>query len=546
MERVRTDAMENSIIGAINEYFLEFLVDSILRLPGPKPDNLLFGNLIATLNSESDLIHEEWHKKYGPVVSYQTFMGDTRLSFCDAKALSHVLNNRPYDYPKPGEVKGDTRMILTNGLAFAEGEIHRRQRRLLNSTFSVAQVKATTSLIYSKAIELREQWIKHVEENRGHSSAKQENKAIIDITDAMARASLDIIGQVAFDQDFNTLKSDANHLGKTFSEVFGLGLGTINSIKLIGFMILGKFPNLLKIIDKERYELIKNGLKNVERESQKALEKKKAEMMVEKMAGKDFIGALVKANLATEDKNRMSDVEVMGQMTTFLLGGHETTSNAMNWALWLLAKNQSVQKKLREEILSAQATHMGEELSIEELNRLPYLDAVCRECLRLFPPISMTIRMAREADNIPLSAPVRVKNRFGSGTILMDHIPVEAGQRIIIPISSYNRSEENFGTDSSKFIPERWLKQESNSKKNSTAWSGLMTFLGGARSCIGYRLALAEIKILMNVLISGLHFEERDELGGPEIERRMALAVRPRIKGFTDGTQLPLKVSLVI
>ena len=65
---------------------------------------------------------------------------------------------------------------------------------------------------------------------------------------------------------------------------------------------------------------------------------------------------------------------------TFILAGMDTTSNATARVLHLLALNPDVQKKLRDEILEAQA---GEEVPYDRLNELPYLDSVCRETLRL-------------------------------------------------------------------------------------------------------------------------------------------------------------------
>lgn len=520
------------------------------RFPGPKTDSLIFGNLLRVWNSESDVAHESWHEKYGPVIAYRTFLGSTRLSCFDPKALNHILVAKAYDYPKPMEVIGDTRLLFTNGLAFSEGEVHKRQRRILNPAFSPPQIKAMRSIIYLKAYQLRDKWIGLIQSQQDHTS-----KIVIDVTASLARTVLDIIGLVAFGQEFNSLDNQENQLAKAFSGIFATDIGKLNSVKLLQLVIMGRFPHLLKVFDNPRYTQIMKDIDNIEKESKKLFECKKAELLTEEKDGagkKDLLGTLVKANLmASQEKDRMSDREVMGQMSTFLLGGHETTASAMTWTLWLLAKHPEVQGRLRKEIQRARLDSDEAEIPIDELNKLPCLDAICKEVLRLVPPVSLTIRVATKADKIPLSKPVPVKNRFCSGSVLMDHIPVQPGQRIIIPISSYNRSTQHFSKDADRFIPERWLEgrdgeQSSEAmKKNFTAWAGLMTFLGGPRACIGYRLSVMEIKILTVVLIEKLRFEERDELGGPNMERRMSLAVKPRITGLSEGSQMPLRVSLV-
>ena len=67
--------------------------------------------------------------------------------------------------------------------------------------------------------------------------------------------------------------------------------------------------------------------------------------------------------------------------STLLFAGTDTTSSALSRTLHLLAQNQDVQQKLREELASVDAA--GGQVDFETLNALPYLEAVCRESLRL-------------------------------------------------------------------------------------------------------------------------------------------------------------------
>lgn len=69
--------------------------------------------------------------------------------------------------------------------------------------------------------------------------------------------------------------------------------------------------------------------------------------------------------------------------STLTFAAMDTTSNALSLTLWRLAQNPQVQAKLRQEILDAQEAHDGANIGYDDLVALPYLDAVCRETLRM-------------------------------------------------------------------------------------------------------------------------------------------------------------------
>lgn len=85
------------------------------------------------------------------------------------------------------------------------------------------------------------------------------------------------------------------------------------------------------------------------------------------------------------------------------MAGHETTSTATTWALFALTQSPDIQSKLRHELLSISTDNP----SMDELNGIPYLDAVVREVLRLYAPVPSTLRVAVKDDILPLGKPVR-------------------------------------------------------------------------------------------------------------------------------------------
>jgi hypothetical protein len=142
--------------------------------------------------------------------------------------------------------------------------------------------------------------------------------------------------------------------------------------------------------------------------------------------GRDLLTLLIKSNMAYENEGQMmTDDEVLGrtyrtanhlhfqctpnlllscpEISTFLTAGHETTSTSTTWALYALTKHPEVQNKLRQELLES---GLGDEPSMADLDKLPYLDNVVRESLRVHPAVPSTVREATHEVNIPLSRPI--------------------------------------------------------------------------------------------------------------------------------------------
>ena len=142
-----------------------------------------------------------------------------------------------------------------------------------------------------------------------------------------------------------------------------------------------------------------------------------------------------------------------------MIAGHETTSFATAWTLFALAQAPQVQRKLRDELLDVKT----DAPSMDELNALPYLDAVIREALRLYSPVCVTVREARKDDVIPLNNPYT--DRHGlvhdhithvpplhiHGTVLMAVTRIQRGTAILIPILAMNRSKIFWGEDAAEF-----------------------------------------------------------------------------------------------
>ena len=232
------------------------------------------------------------------------------------------------------------------------------------------------------------------------------------------------------------------------------------------------------------------------------------------------------------------------------VAGSETVSTALAFTMGALAQDLDIQSKLREEV----RTIAGEPTydDFVDPNLLPYLDSVCREAMRMFPPAVRGEKVVEEDDIIPLRQPIR-----GADGSWIKSIPVKKGQVIHIPMIGINRDEATFG-DADTFRPTRWLVGRGDAAEAKYCspgergvppadqmgggWSGLPTFSEGPRICVGMKLALFEYKAILTTLIRSFQFHDT----GVSISTRSYNLLMPRVKGREhEGLNLPVKVTLI-
>ncbi|ORX39248.1 cytochrome P450 [Kockovaella imperatae] len=530
---------------------------SFRNVPGPPSDNWLFGNLRAIIKAGPMELHREWAKEYGPTYRYRIIFAQHRFYTLDPKAIAHVLSH-PDTFPKPDRARQQLAKTLGNGLLTAEGADHRRQRKALNPSFSPLAVKNMQDIFFDKAYELREKLVDIIADDTIQASptpAKPEDTVSggkkIDVAKYLGQTTLDVIGLAGFNYDFQSLSQKDNELAEAYRSMFAA------SSQLTLMLFLAAFvPGFDKIPTKQQ-RTVRASQEVTRRIGNRLLEEKKRAVKAaysdgfEKGSdiGKDLLSILVKANMASDvpPDQRMSDDEVLAQITTFMLAGNETSSTSLTWILYLLCQHPEIQTKLREELAAVES----ERPSHEEIAALPYLDAVVREGLRLLPPATSTIREAKQTTVVPLGTPIR-----GRDGKMMDTVTLQAGTTVFLPIMPVNTSQDRWGSDAEDFNPDRFLSPPPESTKEVPGvWGNMLTFLGGTRSCIGYRFALAEMKAILFVLMRNFEFEELKSK--PQIEKRSAcvslsfhgadgvirIVMRSKVVGEeTQGYQMPLMV----
>ncbi|KAF9265786.1 cytochrome P450 [Marasmius fiardii PR-910] len=498
---------------------------SIRDLPGPPLSSIIFGNLREVFASENSVAFEKWNAEYGPTIQYRAFFASRRLYTTDLKALSHVLINH-YDYQKPEEARFALSEVLGDGILITEAEKHKFQRKVMvnNPPPLLIAIRQLTDIFVDKSMELRDAWKSEIESG---SESNTNEPVRIEVSSWLSRMTLDVIGLAGFNYEFNSINpvdGKPNELNSAFSTIF---FQTTRNRRI--WPIIRMYVPIFRRLPTLQSGVISNARNTMARIGRQLLDESKQSLAQEpdkKAAGRDLLSLLVESNMNEKDAERMSDEDVLAQVPTFLVAGHETTSVATTWALFALAQYPKVQRKLRDELLVVSTSSP----SMDELNSLTYLDAVVRESLRFYSPVPATRRIAMKDDVIPLTEPVRGR----------DYVKVERGQNILINISILNRSKKLWGEDAREFKPERWLNGSIDTGLPGV-WGNMMTFLGGARSCIGYRFSVVEMKALLFALVREFEFE----LAVPtkDIGSEAGVVQRPFVKSQKDkGSQLPLLV----
>jgi cytochrome P450 len=183
----------------------------------------------------------------------------------------------------------------------------------------------------------------------------------------------------------------------------------------------------------------------------------------------DVLAALIQAH--DEDGTKLSDDELVGHAFTLFAAGHETTSNALTWTLFLLSQHPRVFADLLDEL---EGTLHGNAPTIEQLGHLPLLDGVVKESLRLLPPASIGIRVT-------------------SASCELGGFTLPKGASIIYSEFVTHRLPELY-KEPDRFKPERWATLDRSPYE-------YLPFSAGRHMCIGAGFATQEMKVVLAMLL---------------------------------------------
>ncbi|KAJ7915779.1 cytochrome P450 [Mycena leptocephala] len=462
------------------------------NIPGPPSKSFITGNLTEYHDADGWDFQEKLEQNYGRVVRFQGLLGARALFVFDPAAMQSILVKDQNIYEEHKDFISVNSLVFGPGIASTEGDHHRKFRKIMIPAFSTANLRRMVPMFYEVV---------------------QRVCQLLDFNNILSRTSLELIGQTGIGYSFDPMlpgeeRTDqyARALKGLLPAVYKLAiwlpvLPTIAKIparSFLRFMIsVLPVPALREIRDlsdfmsatalnlvKERKEAIRNGTLEVTDEA------------------KDIISLLMKSNMSSEETLRLTDEELVASTSMIVLAATDTTSSSLNRLLHIIAQSPDIQHKLRAEILAYPET-----MDHDTIVGLPYLDAVIRETMRLYPPVTPANSRPMEDTVLPLSTPVT-----GLDGTIMGSINVPKGTLCYIAIGASNHDKQVWGEDALEFRPERWVngKAESVTTKLCGVYGNTMTFAGGGRSCIGFKFSQLEMKVVLCVLLCAFKFSQPD------------------------------------
>jgi cytochrome P450 len=402
--------------------------------------------------------------RYGDIVCFRGLW--TSFMLIDAQHVEYVLQTNSRNYRKGRNYK-EVAAATGNGLFVSEGDVWLRQRRLAQPAFHRQRIASFAEMMTDSCEAMLERWEGFAE--RGEA---------VEIGAEMLRLTLGIVGKAMFSRD---LSDEADMVSQSFEVI---RKHTTNRI-----MSVIKFPASFPTPQNRRF-----------RRAIATAERMVYDLISERRRGQGNPDDLLSLLMAARDEETgegLSDKELRDQAVTIIGAGYETTTQALAWTWYLLAKHPEIENKLHAEISNALG---GRAPTFEDLPSLKYTLMVFQEAMRLYPPAWAISRAAIETDEI---GGYRVP--ANSEILLLPYITHRHPKY-------WERAEE--------FYPEHFLPEKVAARPRFAYFP----FGGGARQCIGNNFALMEAQLIIATVAQKYRLRLTDE---QPIEPETSITLRP-------------------
>jgi cytochrome P450 len=383
--------------------------------------------------------------------------------------IEEVLVAHAQDFRK-SEGTRRLRSLLGDGLLTSDGETWRRQRRLAQPAFHRARIEGYARRMVEQAVSVLDSW---------------QDGDVRDVHQEMMELTLQIACATLFGADVSADLPAVRAANLVLSQHFQSRLGSL----------LFLLPDSVPTPGNRRYQA-----------AVRAIDAIVYRMIAERRRNGEDRGDLLSMLLAARDNEPspgsqvwLSDAEVRDAVMTFLLAGHETTALTLAWACYLLDQNPPAAERLHTEL--EHELH-GQAPGLADLPRLPYLDAVVSETLRLYPAAYL---MGRQA--------VR--------DLTIGGYPIRHGSTVLVSQYVVQRDARWFDEPDS-FLPERWLDGRLARELPRFAY---FPFGGGQRQCIGSTFAQVEANLLLAIIAQRVRLRL---VAGHPVEPQAVVTLRPR------------------
>jgi cytochrome P450 len=400
-------------------------------------------------------------RTYGDVVHFKLGLQDVYL-VSDPELIRDVLvtDDSRFARVAAGPIRGYSRLVGPGLLGTSEGERYKRQRRLVQPAFNHGRLQTYASIMVNRTSRLAETF--------------QEGIAR-DLHEDMVGLTLGIIAESLFGADFpdDTLK--------TFCDCIETLFGTFDrqGSRYASFEDQ-RTKDALETLDQIIYQIIQERRQTGTDEG-------------------DLLSMLLLAQDAEGDGTGMPDHEVRGEILSLIAAGHDTVSGGLTWTLYALSQHPDVESRLQRELQDVLGDRRP---SAGDLGRLPWLEMLVAESLRLYPPSALG------TDRLVLEEYQLGRYRIPAGAIIL------MSQYVV-------QRDPRWFPDPERFDPERWTPDLKSSRPTFTYFP----FSGGSRTCIGWGFALMELSLVVATIAQRWHLELEP---GHRVEMESRVSTMPR------------------
>ena len=388
-------------------------------------------------------------REYGDIAHIPLLL-QSRILVSSPAWIEDLIVRQPQKFDKGPGLKDASRRLLGQGLLTSEGELWRRQRRLAQPAFHRQRIGEYAQVMVEQAAAQTRDW------RDGETR---------DIAEEMMALTLIIAVKTLFGIEFT---EEAKRVGPAVTLLMRYQLGRLRSPLKIPM----HWPTPSNLRAERAYQFLDSLVYGI-------IEERRRRRDAGEPEGRDVLSLLM--NAMDEDGSRMTAKQLRDEVMTLFIAGHETTAVTLGWLWHLLAHHPQVEARLCEELQSVLG---GRAPTPEDLPRMPYLDAVVHEVLRLYPAAYVLQRTSVEPfDLAGYHFPVNT-------TVIMSQWIVHRDPRL------FDAPEE--------FRPERWL-DGLESRLHPYAY---FPFGGGPRRCIGQIFALMEAALVAATLAQKFRFTE--------------------------------------
>ena len=419
------------------------------RVPAPEPLEQPLG-AFGLLRALRDNPVATWTKAHfeTPVLYGRGVLGPVAV-VSDPAIVRQVLVDNIANYPKDMLQRRMLSPGLGNGLLMAEGAEWRAQRRAMAPLFSPRHVHGFEAGMGAISAAMVERWCRHRDGRR------------LDVSAEMARVTLRILAHTIFSDALTRSAEDFASVVSRFLD----GLGKLDPLDALGM------PDWLPRLGRLRRRPM---LRFFEDAVESMIRTRRAAIAADPGAAPHDLLTLLLGATDPETGQALSDNEIKANLVTFIIAGHETTSNALTWALFLLSQHPDSLAAIEAE---ADALLPTGSFQAGTLDSLVVTRAVVEEAMRLYPPAATISRQAIGPDRL--------------GTL-----PIRAGTIVVVSPYVLHRHKTLWEAPD-RFVPERFSPEH----RGGIDRFAYLPFGVGPRVCIGASFALQEAVVVLATIV---------------------------------------------